>query len=207
MGPMTTKQRTTVIFVLLMSVVLSGCGPRQLAGPTSGPTPVPAASPGGASEAIYKDSSQTVEARVEDLLSRMTLDEKIGQMTQAENNSIKPEDVSKYFIGSVLTGGDGVSQDNTLADWTQVVKGYQDAALQTRLAIPLIYGLDSVHGFAHVNGATVYPHNIGLGATRDADTGAEDRTGNGGGDAGSRYPVELCAHSGCAAGYPLGANV
>ncbi len=166
MGFMTTKQRTALIFVLLISMVLSGCGRGQLSGPATAPA---LASPIGASEAIYKDSSQTVEARVEDLLSRMTLDEKIGQMTQAENNSIKPEDVSKYYIGSVLTGGDGVSQDNTLADWTQVVKGYQDAALQTRLAIPLIYGVDSVHGFAHVNGATVFPHNIGLGATRDAE--------------------------------------
>ncbi len=146
-----------------------GAGHGNWPGRQADPRRYPAALPSGASEAIYKDSSQTVEARVEDLLSRMTLDEKIGQMTQAENNSIKPEDVSKYYIGSVLTGGDGVSQDNTLADWTQVVKGYQDAALQTRLAIPLIYGVDSVHGFAHVNGATVYPHNIGLGATRDAE--------------------------------------
>ena len=165
---MTAKQRIVSILALVTVLALSGCGPagapRPTAEPVSSRAPASAAAP---SSANYNDPAQPVDARVEDLLSRMSLDEKIGQMTQAENNSITPEDVTRYYIGSVLTGGDGISRDNALADWTDLVKRYQDSALETPLAIPLIYGVDSVHGFAHVNGATVFPHNIGLGATRD----------------------------------------
>ena len=156
---MTPKQSLAMILALAASLVISSCRPGQLPGSAT-PLPAPASS-------IYKDPAQPVDARVENLLSLMTLDEKIGQMTQAENNSIQPEDVARHYIGSVLSGGDGMPAKNTLADWTGLVEGYQDQALQTRLAIPLIFGVDSVHGFAHVNGATVFPHNIGLGATRD----------------------------------------
>ena len=140
--------------------------PDPIVPPTSSPA---LASASTAISPIYKDTNQPVDARVENLLSLMTLDEKIGQMTQVENNSIEPTDVTSYYIGSVLTGGGGISYENSIADWTRLVKGYQDQALQTRLAIPLIYGFDSVHGVAHVNGATVFPHNIGLGATRDPE--------------------------------------
>lgn len=122
----------------------------------------------------YKDPSQPVDVRVEDLLSRMTLEEKIGQMTQVENNSISPyylfppSEVAKYFIGSVLSGGNS-SGFYSLADWTGLAKSYEVEAVKTRLGIPLIFGVDSVHGFGHVNGATIFPHNIGLGATRDPE--------------------------------------
>lgn len=122
----------------------------------------------------YQDPSQPVETRVEDLLARMTLDEKIGQMTQVEMGSIpsaylfRPSEVEKYFIGSILCGGNS-GGFTTLADWTRQEHDYQADALMTRLAIPLLFGLDSVHGFGHVNGATIFPHNIGLGATRDPE--------------------------------------
>jgi beta-glucosidase len=154
-GPMNARQ-TVIVVAISISMLLPGCGPRPA------PAPAPEASAG------YKDASLPVESRVENLLALMSLDEKIGQMTQVENNSIEPDDVTKYAIGSVLTGGDGISLENKPADWASLVKRYQDAALQTRLGIPMIYGIDSVHGMAHVNGATVFPHNIGLGATRDA---------------------------------------
>lgn len=111
----------------------------------------------------------TSSAEVEALLAQMTLAEKIGQMTQIEKNSITPEAVTEYFIGSVLSGGGGNPTPNTAENWAKMVRGFQEAALQTRLRIPLIYGVDGVHGHNNVKGAVIFPHNIGLGATRDAD--------------------------------------
>ncbi|MFC4425204.1 glycoside hydrolase family 3 protein [Deinococcus navajonensis] len=103
------------------------------------------------------------------LLAQMTLEEKIGQMTQPEKNSVKAGDVTRLALGSVLSGGGGNPDPNTPASWRAMVSTFQDEALATRLKIPLIYGVDAVHGHNNVVGATVYPHNIGLGATRDAD--------------------------------------
>jgi beta-glucosidase len=118
---------------------------------------------------MYTDPSRPVEARVEDLLKRMTLDEKIGQMTQVEKNSIKPGDITEYYIGSILSGGGGSPGENTTKAWYAMVQGYQDEALATRLEIPLIYGVDAVHGHGNLLNATIYPHNIGLGATNNPD--------------------------------------
>ena len=111
----------------------------------------------------------SVADRVEALLAQMTLAEKIGQMTQAEKGSITPEDVSRYFIGSVLSGGGGSPPRNTPEDWLAMVSGFQEAALSTRLGIPLLYGVDAVHGTAAVVDATVFPQNVGLGAADDPD--------------------------------------
>ncbi len=108
-------------------------------------------------------------AEVDALLAQMTLAEKIGQMTQIEKNSITPEAVAEYFIGSVLSGGGGNPTPNTPENWAKMVRDFQEAALQTRLRIPLIYGVDGVHGHNNVKGAVIFPHNIGLGATGDAD--------------------------------------
>jgi beta-glucosidase len=115
---------------------------------------------------LYKDASQPVEKRVEDLLVRMTLDEKIGQMIQIEHPYIQPADVNKYFMGSVLTGGNGLD-DNSPEAWLTLVESYLAEALKTRLGIPLLYGVDATHGHAHVLGATIFPQEAGLGATRD----------------------------------------
>lgn len=122
-------------------------------------------------DAPYRDANLPVEDRVEDLLSRMTLDEKIGQMTLIEKNSIRPDDVAEYAIGGVLSGGGGYPSagNNTPSAWGDMVTAYQDAALATRLGIPVIYGVDAVHGHNNLRGAVIYPHNIGLGATGDAD--------------------------------------
>jgi beta-glucosidase len=117
----------------------------------------------------YMDQSLPVSRRVSDLLSRMTLAEKIGQMTQAERASID-SDTSKITtdnLGSVLSGGGSVPTPNTPTAWADMVDRYQRAALATRLHIPLIYGIDTVHGDGNMYGATVFPHNIGLGASRD----------------------------------------
>jgi beta-glucosidase len=99
----------------------------------------------------------------------MTLEEKIGQMTQVEKNSLTPEAVRQFFIGSVLSGGGGYPADNTAEGWVKMVGDFQGAALQTPLAIPLLYGVDAVHGHNNLHGAVIYPHNIGLGAARDPD--------------------------------------
>ena len=113
-------------------------------------------------------SVTTHESQIDALIQQMTLDEKIGQMTQVEKNSITPADVTRYAIGSVLSGGGGNPYANNPREWAKMVREYLEAGLQTRLSIPVIYGVDAVHGHNNVKGATIFPHNIGLGATRDA---------------------------------------
>ena len=152
-------------FLLLLSFLLAACGEATV-------TPIPTTRAEAGEDfgpIIYTDPSQPVESRVEDLLKRMTLDEKIGQMTQVEKNSIRPGDITKYFIGSILSGGGGSPTSNTPEAWYQMVQGYQDEALKTRLAIPIIYGVDAVHGHGNLLNATIFPHNIGLGATNDPE--------------------------------------
>jgi beta-glucosidase len=106
---------------------------------------------------------------VESLLREMTLDEKVGQMAQADRSSLRTEaDIRGYFLGSVLSGGGSSPPDKTAAGWAEMYDRYQGIALQTRLRIPLVYGTDAVHGHNNVVGAVVFPHNIGLGCTRDA---------------------------------------
>ncbi len=109
---------------------------------------------------------------VADCLSKMTLDEKIGQMTQANIGALTtPSDITTYFLGSILSGGgegpNGTS-GGTASQWADMYDNYQTFAVQTRLGIPLIYGVDAVHGHNNVSGAVIFPHNIGMGATRNA---------------------------------------
>ena len=107
---------------------------------------------------------------IDDLVNKMTLDEKVGQMTQVDKRMLdSDDDISKYFIGSILSGGGSVPNDNTPKGWVNMVNAYQKQALSTRLKIPLIYGIDAVHGHNNVVGATVFPHNIGLGCTNDPE--------------------------------------
>jgi beta-glucosidase len=117
---------------------------------------------------IYLNPSAPIEERVSDLLCRMTLNEKIGQMIQAERGSVNIRNsIAEYFLGSILSGGGSTPAGNTPTDWIGMYNGMQDAALSTRLKIPIIYGIDAVHGNNNVFGATIFPHNIGLGCTRD----------------------------------------
>ncbi|KAL1165664.1 hypothetical protein V6Z11_A06G143700 [Gossypium hirsutum] len=100
----------------------------------------------------------------------MTLQEKIGQMTQIERSVATPADLKSFSIGSILSAGGSVPFEKALpADWADMVDKFQQAALESRLGIPLIYGIDAVHGNNSVYGATIFPHNVGVGATRDAD--------------------------------------
>jgi beta-glucosidase len=117
----------------------------------------------------YQDPSLPVSRRVDDLLSRMTLAEKVGQMTQTERYQVFDDTtpITTYGLGSILSGGGSTPAQNTPTAWADMVDRFQRAALATRLQIPLLYGIDSVHGDGNLLGATVFPHNIGLGATRD----------------------------------------
>ncbi|OWM73202.1 hypothetical protein CDL15_Pgr001316 [Punica granatum] len=118
----------------------------------------------------YKDPKQPVNVRIKDLMSRMTLEEKIGQMTQIERENATAEVLKKYYIGSVLSGGGSVPVKQASAQtWINMVNEIQKGALSTRLGIPMIYGIDAVHGHNNVYNATIFPHNVGLGATRDPE--------------------------------------
>ncbi|MEO8616748.1 MAG: glycoside hydrolase family 3 N-terminal domain-containing protein [Luteolibacter sp.] len=109
------------------------------------------------------------DTEVKALVAKMTLAEKVGQMTQPDWHALKDrKDVGALFLGSLLCGGSSDPESgNTLKDWTGVYEEAQKQALGTRLAIPLVFGIDAVHGNNNVLGAVVFPHNIGLGCTRD----------------------------------------
>ncbi|XP_031271400.1 uncharacterized protein LOC116129808 [Pistacia vera] len=118
----------------------------------------------------YKDAKQPVAARVKDLMSRMTLEEKIGQMVQIDRTAATAEIMKDYSIGSVLSGGGSTPLPQASAeDWVNMVNDFQKGSLASRLGIPMIYGIDAVHGHNNVYNATIFPHNVGLGATRDPD--------------------------------------
>jgi beta-glucosidase len=130
---------------------------------TDWPTLTPARAPDAA-----------MEARIARIVASMTLAQKIGQMTQPDVRYISPEEVTQYYIGSVLNGGGAwpaMNKHATVAEWAALSDRYHDAALATDMAvkIPLIWGTDAVHGHNNVSGATLFPHNIGLGAAHDSD--------------------------------------
>jgi beta-glucosidase len=164
--------RTRIVSALLIGIVLlAACttAPTPTAEPTTAPVVEPTASPQEDTGPIYLDPTASVEDRVEDLLSRMTLEEKVGQMTQVSRNCLAEEDIRDRFIGSILSGGGESPRPNRPASWAEMVDGYQEYALQTRLGIPLIYGVDAVHGHNNVYGAVIFPHNIGLGAANNPE--------------------------------------
>jgi len=141
------------------SIATVGCGSVPKPGGTPLPTvaDVPAARKAGL-------QSPDVEA----LLAQMTLDEKIGQMTQADMKALKDgTEVRTFMLGSVLSGADSLPKPNEPATWVEMYDRYQSQALATRLGIPMLYGVDAVHGHGAVKGATIFPHNIGMGCTRD----------------------------------------
>jgi len=118
--------------------------------------------------AVYKDPKRPLGARIRDLMKRMTIEEKIGQMVQIERANATAEVVNKFYIGSVLSGGGSVpAPQATSRQWIDTVNKIQEGALSTRLGIPMIYGIDAVHGHNNVYNATIFPHNVGLGVTRD----------------------------------------
>ncbi|MEV0705777.1 glycoside hydrolase family 3 protein [Saccharopolyspora sp. NPDC050389] len=131
---------------------------------TAAVTPAVAAAP-----PAYRDATRPVADRVDDLMARMSLQDKIGQMTQAERLAADPGTAAAAGIGSILSGGGSAPTPNTAEAWADMYDAYQRAAIATPLGIPIIYGVDAVHGHNNVHGATIFPHNIGLGATNDPE--------------------------------------
>jgi len=111
------------------------------------------------------------DAEIRQIVGKMTLAEKAGQMTQPDLGAIKDfDDVKTLYLGSVLSGGGSDPKNgNALADWSSTYRECQKRALETRLAIPILYGVDAIHGHNNVLDAVIFPHNIGLGCTRNAD--------------------------------------
>lgn len=143
----------------------------------------PAAAAGADASAALKDwpaltsrlaKDPAIEARVAEILASMTLEQKIGQMVQPEIKSITPEEVRQYYIGSVLNGGGSWPAKNkhaSVQDWVALADAYYDASMGTdaKIPVPVIWGTDAVHGHSNVYGATIFPHNIGLGAAHDVE--------------------------------------
>jgi beta-glucosidase len=115
------------------------------------------------------------ERRIADLLTRMTVEEKVGQVVQADISSVTPEEVKRYHLGSVLNGGNSAPGGDEFAPparWLALADAFHTASVDTaggRAAVPVFWGTDAVHGHSNIVGATIFPHNIGLGAARDPD--------------------------------------
>ncbi len=139
-------------FAVILLLALFSCTPAQAPDTSTGPVRL-----------------SSFDPQVNALLGQMTLEEKVGQMTQADHEFLDAADIGKYFLGSVLNGGSSDPKEgNSREAWTAMYNDYQKRALATRLGIPLLHGVDAVHGHNNVLGAVVLPHNIGLGCTRDA---------------------------------------
>lgn len=148
-------RRRAVLAVLALAVAALGActEPAAAPSPTTGLTALP-----------YQDPGLPVAERVADLMERMDLADKVGQMTQGERNGVRPADVTALRLGSVFGGGNSIPGNGTADAWADTVDAYQAAAAETPLGIPLLYGTDAVHGHNNLAGATVFPHNIALGA-------------------------------------------
>jgi len=155
--------------VILTASLLAAPATGQEAGSVAHPELWPAA----ASPAAITDPA--TEAKITDLMSKMSLEEKVGQTIQADVASITPQDLVRYPLGSLLAGGNSAPHGDNhapTADWLAMIRSYRavaDAARPGHVPIPLIFGIDAVHGHGKFIGATVFPHNIGLGAMRDPD--------------------------------------
>lgn len=120
-------------------------------------------------ESVIK-KNPLIEAKVKEILNSMTIEEKVAQMIQAEIKHIKPEDLKTYPLGSILNGGGSFPYNNKFskaADWVALASTYYNASIQSGKNIPIIWGTDAVHGHNNLVGATLFPHNIGLGATNN----------------------------------------
>ncbi|QBX37696.1 glycoside hydrolase family 3 protein [Brevundimonas sp. S30B] len=165
-------QRPAVISALALTVALGGCA--TAAEPAETPAQAratPSLWPQAASPDALTDAQ--TEAFIDTLIARMTLEEKVGQIIQADIASITPQDLATYPIGSILAGGNsspGGNERAPLAEWVALSRAFRQAAeARPGAAVPLMFGIDAVHGHNNIVGATLFPHNIGLGAARDPD--------------------------------------
>ncbi len=169
---------TLVSSALLLSLV-TACDSKKAEAPAA--TPPTASAPAAATKvewpaiksAVQKDP--IVESRITELLTRMTLEEKVGQLIQPEIRHVTPEDIKQYHLGSVLNGGGSTPAGNkyaTMQDWVKLADSFYNASVDKsngRIGIPIMWGTDAVHGLGNVVGATLFPHNIALGATNNPE--------------------------------------
>ncbi|WP_043320668.1 glycoside hydrolase family 3 N-terminal domain-containing protein [Microbulbifer sp. HZ11] len=167
-----------VISALVAGAVLSGCGEQKLTEAGAAKT---GEKYGDAQAAVWPSLTSgipkdpAIEARIDNLLSRMSVEEKVGQMIQAEIKNVTPEEARAYHLGSILNGGGAFPNNDkhaSVADWVALADAFYAASMDTSdggVAIPIIWGTDAVHGHNNVIGATLFPHNIGLGATQNPE--------------------------------------
>ncbi len=130
----------------------------------------PAAWPKAHSPAAITDAA--TEKAIDALLARMTIEQKVGQVVQGDISSVTPADLARYPLGSILAGGNSGPYGDERADaatWARMIGDYRAASLKAGAGVPILFGVDAVHGHSNVPGATIFPHNIGLGATHDPD--------------------------------------
>ncbi len=158
-----------------LALLLAGCAPSisfaEIAtAPSPWATADPAVWPAAASPAEI--TSPATEKSIDAILSQMTVEQKVGQLIQADISAIMPEDLIRYPLGSILAGGNSgpYGDERASADkWKQLVDAFRDVSRKSGAGIPILFGVDAVHGHSNLPGATIFPHNIGLGAARDPD--------------------------------------
>ena len=178
----TLRPNKIAVTVALVGAILSGCDRDATSSPKEA-SKLPKVEQSAVSKDIEVwpklnpalEADPEVEAKISSLMEKMTIEEKVGQLIQAEIKYITPEDVKKYHIGSVLNGGGTYPNNNKFSspqDWLELSEAFFEASMDTSdggVAIPIIWGSDAVHGHNNIVGATLFPHNIGLGAARDPE--------------------------------------
>ena len=158
---------------IILSILILGCA--QQGDPSNDEVPSTAISPDHWPTITPLPLDPDIEAQIDDILPKLTLEQKVGQVIQADNGSVTPEEVKKYRLGSVLSGGNSAPGPLPYADtktWLEMADRYYNASIDeegVEVAIPCIWGIDAVHGHANLTGAIVFPHNVGLGAMHNPD--------------------------------------
>ncbi len=161
--------RSALLLAALLGWSAVGAGSRAAPSAVAHPSRWPAAhSPSAITDAA-------TEKRITDLIARMTVEQKVGQLVQADISTITPRDLADYPLGSILAGGNSGPDGNEragAAEWHRVVASFRAASSKPAangIAIPILFGVDAVHGHSNLPNATIFPHNIGLGAAHDPD--------------------------------------
>ncbi len=160
-------------FIILVSLFTIGCAQQGTADQPD--RPIDSINPEDWTSIKSLPLDPDIEAQIDEILPKLTLEQKVGQVIQGDSESITPEEVKKYRLGSILSGGNSAPGPNPYADtksWLSRADEYYNASIDeegVEIAIPCIWGIDAVHGHANLTGAIVFPHNIGLGAMRNPD--------------------------------------
>lgn len=160
-----------IVTAMILAATLAGCGSAATLAPGAGDTGAvadPSAWPTAASPAALTDPA--TETAITALLQRMTLEQKVGQLIQADISAITPADLARYPLGSILAGGNsgpGGNERASAQDWRRMVDAFREASRKAGAGVPILFGVDAVHGHSNLPGATIFPHNVGLGAAGD----------------------------------------